>query len=72
MNEKRQMLLYKAAKNDGVLSVNMAENLYSSRESAKSALASLEFQDYIEKSDVPGNFKIVKLPASVKHKLGEK
>jgi hypothetical protein len=64
------MLLFQGAKSNGKVGIEMAENLYSSKSSAKSAITSLEFQGYLEK-DVPGFFEIVKLPRSVKNRLEE-
>jgi len=68
LSEKKRMLLFKGAQNNGVVSINMAENLYSSKSSAKSAITSLEFQGYIDRH-VPGYFKIQKLPRDVKERL---
>lgn len=69
MNEKRKMLLLKGAKNGGVVTIEDARNLYSSDDAARSAITSLEFQDYLCKTEVPGSFRIAKLPTSVKEKL---
>jgi len=70
LSEKKKLLLYKGAQNNGVVSMGMAESLYSSKSSAKSAITSLEFEDYLERH-VPGYFKIVKLPEEVKRKLDD-
>lgn len=45
MNEKRQILLFKALKN-GRIDIPMANNLYSGN-NGKDALISLEYQDYL-------------------------
>lgn len=65
MNDKRKLLLKKAVENNGRLTTGMAQSLYSSNSSATSAIASLEFQGFIELS-VPGVFEVVKLPDEVK------
>jgi len=64
------MLLFKGAQQGGKISITMAENLYSSKSSAKSAITSLEFQGFVER-DVPGFFKIKKLPREIKERLEE-
>jgi len=64
------MLLFQGAKGNGKVSISMAKNLYSSKSQAKSAITSLEFQGYLEK-DVPGYFRIKKLPREVKERLDE-
>jgi len=56
MNEKRQILLFKALKNNGVISVKTANRLYSGN-NGKDALISLEFQNYLEHAGF-GKFKI--------------
>jgi biotin operon repressor len=70
LSEKKRMLLFKGAQKNGTVGISMAENLYSSRSQAKSAITSLEFQGYLKKH-VPGYFKIKKLPRSVKERLDE-
>jgi len=70
LSEKKRMLLFKGAQKNGRVSMGMAESLYSSKSSAKSAITSLEFQGYVER-DVPGFFRIKKLPRSVKERLDE-
>lgn len=70
MSEQKRMLLFKGAQHNGKVSITMANNLYSSKSQAKSAITSLEFKGYLKK-DVPGYFKIKKLPRSVKERLDE-
>jgi predicted transcriptional regulator of viral defense system len=70
LSEKKRMLLFKGAQTGGKVSITMAENLYSSKSGAKSAITSLEFQGYLER-DVPGFFEIKKLPRDVKERLQE-
>jgi predicted transcriptional regulator of viral defense system len=70
LSEKKRMLLFKGAQKGGKISITMAENLYSSKSSAKSAITSLEFQGFVER-DVPGFFRIKKLPRDVKERLQE-
>jgi len=70
LSEKKRMLLFKGAQQGGKISITMAENLYSSKSSAKSAITSLEFQGFVER-DVPGFFKIKKLPREIKERLEE-
>lgn len=69
LSEQQEMLLYRAAKkNGGTLSVSMAEKVYSSKSSARSAIDKLRLFDYIELK-TPGYFEIVKLPAGLKQEL---
>jgi len=69
LSEQQEMLLYRAAKkNGGTLSVSMAEKVYSSKSSARSAIDKMRLFDYIELR-TPGYFEIVKLPANLKQEL---
>ena len=68
MNDKRKLLLKKAHENDGILTWGMASTLYSSNNSTRNALASLEFQGYIE-NVVPGQFRVKKLPEEVRRRI---
>lgn len=69
LTEKEEMLLYRAAKkNGGTLSVSMAEAMYSSKSSARSAIDKMRLFDYLELK-TPGYFTIVKLPANLKQEL---
>jgi len=65
MSENRKMLLAIAARNGGVLKAEQAHNLYSSPQSARSALAALKMKRYISVLQ-PGVFKLEKLPAKVR------
>jgi hypothetical protein len=69
LSEQQEMLLYRAAKkNGGTLSVSMAESIYSSKSSARSAIDKMRLFDYIELK-TPGYFEIVKMPAGLKQEL---
>ncbi|WP_157573593.1 hypothetical protein [Haloplanus natans] len=57
LTEQNELLLMKAAKNDGVLNWEMASNLYSSKRSAKSAIQTLVHLGYVENT-VPGQWKV--------------
>lgn len=65
LSDEQRLLLLKGALGSGKVSMSMASSLYSSKSTAKSALSTLEFKGYIE-PDVPGHFRIKKLPESVK------
>jgi len=72
MNEKREILLLKALKNNGRISVATANRLYSGN-GGKDALISLEFQGYLENTGF-GNFKVntdKKFPQSVVGRFNE-
>lgn len=56
MNEKRQILLLKALKNNGQIDIRTANRLYSGN-NGKDALMSLSFQGYLEHVAF-GNFKV--------------
>ena len=63
------MLLWKGAVDrNGVVSIQMAEQLYSSKSSAKSAIQKLELLDYIERTS-PGYWKIKKMPDDLKKQV---
>lgn len=69
LSEQQEMLLFKACKDrNGVLPVQMAEDMYSSKSSARSAIDKLRLWDYISLK-TPGYFKVEKLPHSVKREL---
>lgn len=69
LSEQQEMLLFKACKdNRGVVSRNLAERMYSSKSSAKSAVQKLEVFDYIQLTS-PGHWKVVKLPNDIKREL---
>jgi len=65
MNDKRKLLLKKAIENNGKLTMTMAQQLYASKDSAKSAIAFFEFKDFVER-DAPGIFRVVKAPEEIK------
>ena len=65
MNDKRKLLLKKAIENNGRLTMNMAAQLYASKDSAKSAIAFFEFKDFVER-EAPGVFRVVKAPEEIK------
>lgn len=71
LSDEKKLLLMKAVENDGKLKMSMAKQLYSSKSTAKSALSTLEFRGFLER-DVPGVFKVVKVPDSVEQRLREK
>lgn len=69
LSEQQEMLLFKACKDKGgTLPVKMAEDLYSSKSSARSAIDKLRMFGYIELK-TPGYFSVVKLPSSIKREL---
>lgn len=69
LSETQEMLLFKACKDKGgTLPVSMAESMYSSKSSARSAIDKLRLYDYIE-LQTPGYFRVVKLPSHVKKEL---
>jgi hypothetical protein len=71
LSEQQEMLLLQACKeNGGTLPVSMAEGIYSSKSSAKSAIQKLKLFDYIELR-TPGYFEVVKLPSHLKQELKE-
>lgn len=71
LSDEKKLLLLKAHENNGKLKMSMANQLYSSKSSAKSAVSSLEFKGYIER-DVPGVFRVVKVPESVERRVQDK
>ena len=68
LSENKKMLLYNGVKNNGVVRIDDAKNLYSSDSAGVSAVKSLQFQGFL-KYRTPGVFEIVKLPRSVKEKI---
>ena len=69
ISEQMEMLLWKGAVDrNGVVSIQMAEQLYSSKSSAKSAIQKLELLDYIERTS-PGYWKIKKMPDDLKKQV---
>lgn len=69
LSKEKELLLLKACKdNNGVVSKRLAERIYSSKSSAKSAIERLEIYDFIEYTS-PGHWKVVKLPNNIKRDL---
>jgi len=69
LSEKQELLLFKACKEkEGVVTKYLAEKMYGSSATAKSAIEKLELFNYIE-STAPGTYKVVKLPNDVKREL---
>lgn len=68
-SEQQELLLLKACKdNHGTLTMELARRLYSSNNSAKSAVQKLEALDYIERKGV-GAFQVVQVTRDVKEML---
>lgn len=65
MSENRKLLLAIAARNGGYLKAETARDLYSSKQSARSAIKSLELKGFLSRHE-PGVFKLEKLPMSVR------
>jgi len=59
--QQENLLLMAAKKKNGRISMQFAESMYSSSNSAKSAIQTLELYDYVERV-APGVWKIVKMP----------
>lgn len=69
LSETQEMLLFKACKDKGgTLPVTMAESMYSSKSSARSAIDKLRLYDYVELK-TPGYFRVIKLPSNIKNEL---
>lgn len=68
-SEQQELLLLKACKdNHGTLTMGLARRLYSSNNSAKSAVQKLEALNYIEKNGV-GAFKVIQVTKDVEEML---
>lgn len=68
-SEQQELLLLKACRdNHGTLTMETARKLYSSKNSAKSAVQKLESLNYIEKSGI-GAFKVKKVTMDVEELL---
>lgn len=65
LSDNQKLLLVKAARNGGVLKAQTAHNIYSSPQSAKSALATLTAKRYLSIRQ-PGVFELEKLPSGVR------
>jgi len=68
ISEQQELLLLKACQNGGQFSIGLAEQLYSSKQSAQSAVQKLEVLGFIENS-APGYFKVVKVTSDVRQYL---
>jgi len=69
LSEQQEMLLFKAVKDRaGTLPVKLAEDMYGSKSSARSAVDKLRLFGYVELK-TPGYFKVVKLPSHLKQEL---
>lgn len=69
LSENQELLLFKACKDrQGTVNRELAERMYSSKSSAKSAIKKLELFDYLELT-APGVWKVTKLPNDVKREL---
>lgn len=64
--EKKKMLEDAVKKHDGTLRMSNAFRIYSSKDSAKNAVKTLESYDYVE-YDKPGYFKVKRLPQELSH-----
>lgn len=64
ISEQQELLLLKACQNGGQFSMGLAEQLYSSKQSAQSAVQKLEVLGFIENS-APGYFKVVKVTQDI-------
>lgn len=68
-SEQQELLLLKACREyQGRLPMSLAEQLYSSSNSAKNAVTKLEALNYIERT-APGYFKVVKVTTDVEEML---
>jgi len=65
ISEQQELLLLKACQNGGQFSIGLAEQLYSSKQSAQSAVQKLEVLGFIENS-APGHFKVKKVTSDVR------
>lgn len=65
ISEQQELLLLKACQNGGQFSMNLAEQLYSSKQAAQSAVQKLEVLGFVENS-APGVFKVVQVTEDVK------
>lgn len=68
LSDKQKLLLMKGVKQGGTISMELAEQLYSTRNSAKSALSTLQFHGFISVKTM-GVFKVEKVPRDVKDQL---
>lgn len=69
ISDQQEMLLFKACKDySGVLPVRLAEDMYSSKSSARSAVDKLRMAGFIELK-TPGYFEVVKVTSDIKREL---
>lgn len=68
LSPKQELLLLKSIKSDGYVSFEMAKSLYSGNDTATSALATLEFEDCVERV-MPGRYRVVRIPENVHDKF---
>lgn len=69
LSEQQELLLYKACKdNNGTVTMELARRMYSSKNSAKSAVQKLQVLGFIEQSGI-GAFKVTKLTTDVEEEL---
>ncbi len=66
LTSEKKTLLKKAYENDQILEMNTAFKIYSSRDSAKKAVKSLETHGFLEYIDY-GKFRVVELPEDMRH-----
>jgi len=69
ISEQQELLLYKACEQyNGRLKVELARSMYSSKNTAHSAIDKLELAGYIERV-TPGVWKVVKVTDDIKQEL---
>jgi len=68
-SEQQELLLLKACRErHGRISMTLAKQLYSSKNSAKNAVTKLEALNYIERT-APGQFKVIKVTNDVREMI---
>lgn len=67
MHKKRKILLFKALKNNGKISVRTANRLYSGN-GGKDALIAMEFEGFLENKGF-GKFQVKKVPHDVEERF---
>lgn len=72
ISEQQELLLYKACEEyNGRLKIGLARNMYSSKNSAHSAIDKLELAGYIERV-TPGVWKVIKVTDDIKQELKQR
>lgn len=66
LSDEQKMLVAKGINNDGILTAGMADRLYSSKESARSALIKLSSMGFITNSSIPGRFYVIRENREIK------